>query len=232
MAKLVVSFKDKVVGEFPLDKERIVIGRKPDSDIVLDNLSVSGEHAAVVTIYNYHFLEDLDSTNGTQINGQDVKKQVLSHNDLITVGKHQIRYVNEEAATGEGMDKTVMIRRPTPVRKPEPEMEPETGSGPPPSAKTPLPAAASPPKSPAYLTILNGPGRGKHLELTTASTTIGRKGAQLAVILKRRDGYYLAPGVGRSQPLVNGTSVAEQLRLKHEDIIEFDRVRMQFNVTG
>jgi hypothetical protein len=225
MAKLIVSFKDKVVGEYPIDKDRIVIGRKPGSDIVLDNLSVSGEHAAVVTIYNYHFLEDLGSTNGTQINGQDVKKQVLNHNDLITVGKHQLRYINEEAAAGEGMDKTVMIRRPTPVHKPEPEPEPE-----PEESRRSEKASAPPPKAPAYLTILNGPGRGKHLELQTASTTIGRKGAQLAVILKRRDGYYLTPGAGTFQPQINGTSVVEQQRLEHEDIIELDKIRMQFNL--
>ena len=39
-----------VLGEFPLDKERVLIGRKPENDIQVDNLAVSGQHAAIITI--------------------------------------------------------------------------------------------------------------------------------------------------------------------------------------
>ena len=98
-AKLILSLNNSVLGEFPLDKERIIVGRKPENDIQVDNLAVSGQHAAIITILNDSFLEDLDSTNGTFVNGKLVKKHALKHGDVITIGKHELKYVNDEATT-------------------------------------------------------------------------------------------------------------------------------------
>ena len=72
-----------VLKEYPLNKERTTIGRKPHNDVVIDNLAVSSEHAAIVTILNDSFLEDLDSTNGLTVNGTATKKHFLQNNDLI-----------------------------------------------------------------------------------------------------------------------------------------------------
>ncbi len=49
MAKLILSIDGEVVDEYQLDKEVITIGRKADNDIQIDNLSVSGYHAKVLT---------------------------------------------------------------------------------------------------------------------------------------------------------------------------------------
>ena len=70
MAKLILSMDGLVLKDIPLTKERTTIGRKPHNDIQIDNLAISGEHAVIVTILNDSFLEDLNSTNGTFINGQ------------------------------------------------------------------------------------------------------------------------------------------------------------------
>ena len=72
MAKLILSMDGLVLKEIPLNKERMSIGRRANNDIQIDNLAISGEHAAVVTILNDSFLEDLNSTNGTLVNGQPV----------------------------------------------------------------------------------------------------------------------------------------------------------------
>lgn len=69
MAKLILSMDGLVLKEIALTKERMTIGRRPSNDIQIDNLAISGEHAAVVTILNDSFLEDLNSTNGTLVNG-------------------------------------------------------------------------------------------------------------------------------------------------------------------
>lgn len=74
MAKLILSMDGLVLKEIPLNKERLSIGRKPHNDIQIDNLAISGEHAVVVNILNDSFLEDMNSTNGTLVNGQPVKK--------------------------------------------------------------------------------------------------------------------------------------------------------------
>ena len=92
-AKLILSLNNSVLGEFPLDKERIILGRKPENDIQVDNLAVSGQHAAIITILNDSFLEDLESTNGTYVNGKliagrlvvDVLQLVLADGDHVAV---------------------------------------------------------------------------------------------------------------------------------------------------
>src|SRR3954469_13473966 len=62
MAKLILSVDGQVLKEYTLSKERTLIGRKAHNDIQIDNLAVSGEHAAIITILNDSFIEDLGST--------------------------------------------------------------------------------------------------------------------------------------------------------------------------
>src|SRR5674476_1388320 len=95
MAKLILSMDGLVLKEIPLSKERTTIGRKPHNDIQIDNLAVSGEHAVIVTILADSFLEDLGSTNGTFVNGKNVKKHFLQSNDVIELGKYKLKYISE-----------------------------------------------------------------------------------------------------------------------------------------
>jgi len=111
MAKLILSMDNLVLKEIALNKERTTIGRKPSNDIQIDNLAVSGEHAAIVTILNDSFLEDLGSTNGTFVNGNMVKKHFLQNNDVIELGKYKLKYISEQPsqAAGGNYEKTVVI---------------------------------------------------------------------------------------------------------------------------
>jgi pSer/pThr/pTyr-binding forkhead associated (FHA) protein len=114
MAKLILSLDGQVVREYGISKERMTIGRKPHNDIQIDNLAVSGEHAMIMTILNDSFLEDLGSTNGTLVNGQPVKKHFLQAEDVIEVGKYQLKYVSTEVPqTNEAeFEKTMVMRAP------------------------------------------------------------------------------------------------------------------------
>lgn len=96
MAKLIFSLGGVVVSEHPLVKERVTIGRLATNDIHLDNLAVSGEHAVVVTIGKDSFIEDLGSTNGTRVNGKEIKRYVLRDGDVIRLGKCQLKYVGSD----------------------------------------------------------------------------------------------------------------------------------------
>ena len=98
MAKLILSVDGQVLKEFTLSKERTLIGRKPHNDIQIDNLAVSGEHAAIITILNDSFIEDLGSTNGTMVNGKPIKKHFLQNNDVVEIGKHKLKYFNDAPA--------------------------------------------------------------------------------------------------------------------------------------
>src|ERR1041385_4244706 len=115
MAKLILSMDGLVLKEIALTKERTTIGRKPHNDIQIDNLSVSGEHAVIVTILQDSFLEDLGSTNGTLVNGQPIKKHFLQNNDVVELGKYKLKYVTEATAAQASpadFEKTMVLRAP------------------------------------------------------------------------------------------------------------------------
>src|ERR1700760_595689 len=107
MGKLVVSLDNVVIKEFQITKERTTLGRRPYNDIVIDNLAVSGEHAVLTAGQSDVFIEDLNSTNGTYINGKAVKKQPLSNNDVVEIGKYRIKYLADEV---EDYEKTMILR--------------------------------------------------------------------------------------------------------------------------
>lgn len=91
MAKLIIESNGSSIEGFSLDKECVTIGRKPDNDIELNNLSVSGHHAQVITILNESFLKDLNSTNGTFVNTNLIRKFALRNGDVIRIGEHQLK---------------------------------------------------------------------------------------------------------------------------------------------
>jgi pSer/pThr/pTyr-binding forkhead associated (FHA) protein len=112
MLKLDLMFKDKVLKQIQTDKSEITIGRGNSNDIIIDNLAVSKEHAAIVKLTDGYGLVDLDSTNGTLLNDKDIKKANLNPQDRVTIGKHtlQIRSIDEHKATVEDLaDKTVKV---------------------------------------------------------------------------------------------------------------------------
>jgi len=123
MAKLILSVDGQVLKEYNLSKERTLIGRKAHNDIQIDNLAVSGEHAAIITILNDSFIEDLGSTNGTMVNGKPIKKHFLQNNDVVEIGKHKLKYLNDAPAQASAADfeKTMIIRNPAKAAPPPPK---------------------------------------------------------------------------------------------------------------
>ena len=107
MGKLVVSLDGVVIKEVQITKDKTTLGRRPYNDIVIDNLAVSGEHAVLQMVGQDVFIEDLNSTNGTYINGKAIKKQLLAHNDTVEIGKYKIKYLVDD--TGE-YEKTMIMR--------------------------------------------------------------------------------------------------------------------------
>ena len=107
MGKLVHFRADGTAIEIKLDRQRIMIGRRPDNDVCLAYPAVSGEHAAVVTILADSFLEDLGSTNGTRVNGTAITKHFLRDRDEIDVGQRVLVYLADDAATLEAPPQSV-----------------------------------------------------------------------------------------------------------------------------
>ena len=246
MAKLILSLEGSVIREVPLDKERVTIGRKPQNDLQIENLAVSGEHACIVTILNDSFLEDLGSTNGTLVNGNPIKKHILQNNDVIEIGKYKLKYIGEAPAAGqmpmEDFEKTMVMRAPkvaTPRAFGDTQGAPaaSVASIPPRPAPSPAPTTLAPVSAPrpaqevvlAAIQILTGPGVGKELELTKNLTTLGKPGVQVAVITRRPQGYFITHVEGAVFPVVNGKTLDSQAHpLNDHDVIELAGVKMEF----
>jgi pSer/pThr/pTyr-binding forkhead associated (FHA) protein len=111
MARLILSLDNQVLAEYNMSKERYTIGRLPDNDVRIDNPAVSGHHSLIINILNDSFLEDLNSTNGTYVNGKLIKKHALQNGDVITIGHHQLRFADQEAgdAAQDEFEKTMVI---------------------------------------------------------------------------------------------------------------------------
>ena len=107
MSKLVISLDGVVIKEALISKEKTTLGRRPYNDIVIDNLAVSGEHALLHLVGSDVVIEDLNSTNGTYINGKAIKKQLLTHNDTVEIGKYKIKFLVDESGEYE---KTMIMR--------------------------------------------------------------------------------------------------------------------------
>lgn len=252
-AKLILSMDGVVIQEYPLVKERMTIGRKPHNDIVIDNLAVSGEHAAIVTILHDSFLEDLDSTNGLEVNGVPTKKHFLQNNDLIEIGKYKLKYLNDQVSqtTAADFEKTMVLRAPVkqapagetgsqtqanPNAKPAVAAAEKTGKFEASQAAAPQmtqaaaqPGAAQPVSLAAAIQILTGPNAGKELELVKNLTTLGKPGVQVAVLTRRPHGYFITHVEGASHPSVNGVTLSDQPRqLNDHDVIELAGVKMEF----
>ena len=88
--QIVLKFNNSVVRQIECDKKEVTIGREPETDIQIDNISVSRVHAKIIEGPNYYLLEDLDSTNGTFVNGKRINKKYIKADDEITIGKHTL----------------------------------------------------------------------------------------------------------------------------------------------
>ncbi|MCH9048463.1 MAG: FHA domain-containing protein [Proteobacteria bacterium] len=233
MAKLVLSMNGAVQGEFELDQERLTIGRKPENDIQIDNLAVSGKHSMIITILDDSFLEDLGSTNGTYVNGKLIKKHALKDGDVIAIGKHELKYINENASDYDDEFEKTMIIKPgsASAAVAAAQAAQDAGAAPAPTPQGDASPAASGGMPLGRLTVLNGPIAGKELELTKALITLGKPGTQVAVISRRPQGYFLTHIESSGGfPVVNGAEVgAKAYQLKDGDLIELASIKMEFS---
>ncbi|HNT38385.1 MAG TPA: FHA domain-containing protein [Rubrivivax sp.] len=211
MGKLVVSLDGVVIKEVQITKDKTTLGRRPYNDIVIDNLAVSGEHAVLQMVGADVFIEDLNSTNGTYINGKAIKKQLLTHNDTVEVGKYKIKYLVDESGDYE---KTMLMR---------------PGSAPAGQGFGAAAAAAGAGQPAAIIKVLNGAAAGREVALTKVVTTVGKPGVQVASITKRPNGYAFAHVEGATRPSVNGVPlVGDSVPLRNGDVIELAGTQMQF----
>jgi pSer/pThr/pTyr-binding forkhead associated (FHA) protein len=214
MPKVIVSIDEVVIKEVQLTKDKTTLGRRPYNDIVIDNLAVSGEHASLQMSGNEVFLEDLNSTNGTYLNGKAIKKQQLQNGDAIEIGKYKIKFVGDEAA--DNFDKTQIVR----AKPAAPPVQPPARSRCRCFRHGPVHAS---------IKVLSGAAAGREVQLTKVVTTIGKPGVAVAAITRRHQGFVVHHVEGAGNPTLNGLPIkADPVALKNGDLIELAGTQMQF----
>lgn len=204
MPKLILTHDGAVIKEFVLDEERITIGRKPSNQIHIDDPTISGEHAAILMLQNA-YVEDLNSTNGTSLNGKPVTKRQLNHGDIIKIGRHEFKFVDDKINQ---FERTVMIS-PQTTKNETTEVSKKY-----------------------QVSIISGPKSGEVIVLNKPYTTLGSPGGQVAVIAKRGSNFYLMPMSGTTNakpPLLNNNAIGVKSELLNAgDVIEVSGTQLKF----
>ncbi len=203
MPKLIVTIDGATLKEIPLTQARTSLGRRPYNDIVIDNLAVSGEHAVLHAGPEGVAIEDLDSTNGTFVNGQAIRRQLLQHDDTIEVGKYRLRFLAD-----------------APTASTDAAMQPGVGA---------LDPAGGEATGVARVRITSGPATGREVLLAKPVTTIGKPGVAVVAISRTAQGYVLAHVEGEPAPRINGARVGtDPTALRSGDQVELAGTHMQF----
>ena len=227
MAKLVLSAGGAVLYQCFVDKERVTVGREAHNQIVIDDPSVSREHAAILPVGNDHILEDLRSANGTFVNGTKRSRRILQHGDVIAFGPFHLRYLNPKVAAEVDLERTMLIEglygplaqlRDGAIGALENVPMPVTGT-----------VRAHFPRARVWMGA--GPRAGEVIDLERVVTLFGRHESASAVVVRRPLGYYLSHVQGRRFPRVNGRTIGHDTRLlQHGDIVEAGDERLEFTL--
>ena len=250
MPKLELRFENSTLAEFAMAVQPVTIGRGPDNDVVIDNLAVSTHHARVFPEFDHFVVEDLQSVNGTFVNGQPVQRKILREGDRIGVGKHTLVFFEYASArspapaaakvTAPKLDETFLMDS-----KQRQELLRAAAAA---SAATApsTPAAPSPRRGAAIgsLKVLSGKTDQQEYFLTTKLTLIGKsdmatirlrdwfKPKTAGVVVKRDDGYHVGPAShGKENVKVNGMPVDKPQLLQEGDIVEVSGVKFVFSLS-
>lgn len=234
MTKIILKFKDAVLKEIPVEKELITIGRKPDNDIEIDNLAVSGHHARIFKAGDWFLIEDLDSLNGTFVNGKMIRESPLKNGDEVLIGKHILKFVSTEVTT---------THEPVPVLKKGSESETMMID-----SKvqqeilahvTKEKAATGEGEAVGRLVVLEGSTDQKEYDLTERVTSIGKDSSakirlkgffapKLAAFVNRsKEGYFISPASGK-EIKINGDAISTRYKLQDGDIVQVAGLKMHF----
>src|SRR5712691_11510608 len=206
MAKLILKFNDAVIDQIEIKPGDMAIGRRPGSDVLLDNLAVSGNHANIFTVGEDSFIQDLDSTNGTFINNKKITKHHLKNGDIILIGKHSIIYVNDKVEkSADNFAKTLIINPAASKAAAQADAQkPTVVAG---ADKKPAEAASGVDTRQGAIFILSGANSGKRIELTAPVTNLGKTGKPAGTIVRKQNSYILSAAKAGEIPKLNGKLV-------------------------
>jgi FHA domain len=241
VAKLFWLQPDNTIVEFPLTAEQNIIGRGGRSDIRIKHPGISSEHALIRVTNSVASIEDLESTNGTRVNGRQVKRHVLRHGDQIEVGRERLMYFAE-------LDNASRFAQPepdTPYSEPGAQTERVVTASPEPVASfadqvakpaaVPQAGIASARRAMAFtasVVVLSGANNGKRFPLDKPEVTLGKEGRQVIAIERTGDDLWsIRLKEGASPPYINGDAITESRPLAAGDVIELIGIKLRFEMS-
>jgi pSer/pThr/pTyr-binding forkhead associated (FHA) protein len=260
MPKLVLLFEGRVLKETAVSHTAAVtVGRLSDNTIVIDNSAVSSRHIRIAREGPQFVVEDLESTNGTFVNGDKITKRALRHGDTILVGKHKIFFDRMGEAEFEGADVpgrempdfggTVILDADQQQRllaAAQARMQARTAAhkiAVPAPVEAPV-APAPPPKPPAVgrLHVISGRSDLSEYRLDASTAAIGRDDSALVrlhgwfkprlalEIARMGESYVATPVAGKT--LVNGQRLQGRRGLVHGDVLEVAGLELEFRLSA
>lgn len=216
MAQLTITLVGRTVEVHELDRDRITIGRRPNNDIHIDNLAISGYHAVIHRTEEGYVIEDVGSTNGTIVNEETIQRHILRAGDVIKIGKHELLYSDYTNPINKVKTETVAANK---------NSSPTANNA---ANDTFHNAADNVNLPPAAIKILNGSRRGTELQLNHARTNLGRPGSPSAVITRSQRGYIINAVEANEQVLINDSPVSADHLLENRDVIEIAGFQVEF----
>lgn len=229
MASVILKYENETIEQIGIDRVIVTIGRSTENFIQIDNIGVSSFHAKILDEGDRFFIQDLNSLNGTFVNGKEIKTSELHNNDEITIGKHTLIFVNKEERIG--------LRSGVP--KPEKTMMLDTTKHREMSGKTAM-HKPMPGDKVGVFKVVAGSAQKTEYVFEGSYGTIGKdkvadiriKGlfAPKIAAFVQRDGeaYYVNPPEKARPPKINGKPVHKRTKLRESDMLEVGRVKMVF----
>ncbi len=241
MTKLILMRDGESQIEYELTAQETIIGRTQECDITISDDAVSRQHIRVICILGDCFMEDMGSVNGVMLNRRLTKKSPLADGDVISIGRHDLKYVvaSEVSANKEDYDKTRIFLMQQLGDSNNSEVSAESmdlgaGSDGTEGSTETIEKTAKPtlalelePKDDARTyaeapmgrcgvrTIISDKNGGTEMSLEKEVTGIGRSGRRIAAITRRSQGYFLVPlevdGPDYVVVKVNGEIVGRQI---------------------
>lgn len=204
MPQLIATVKGVEIKHVYLTRDRTTLGRKPDNDIVLDTLVVSGRHCAfdlegVADVW----LTDLGSTNGTYVNDHMVKDRTrLADGDVIAIGPFRVRYLQSSGEPASTFGETQMMA----------------------AGDSQFPSQLQ-----ASFEVVSGSSAGLEVPVVKAVTTFGKAGVAVVSVAHRRNGFFVTHLAGANVPLLNEKPLgADAVQLSDRDVLDLAGTRMRF----
>ncbi len=231
-----IMLNDRVITRFITHEgNKLIIGRSPDADVVIDNTAISRHHSSLELRDGRHYLADMKSTNGTTVNGKKIASKVpVTEKDVIFIGKFRLiqsaaddQHASSSYATAMDMDDEATVF----VSSPRQQAAAQPGQ------------AAAPSANEIYrLTVVEGRAAPNTLSLDgKSSVKIGKDPSCDMIIagwlvsktqcyvVSKKDRYHIVPQRSWTNTRLNDVIIKEERLLRKGDMIQIKSVKIRFN---